>query len=76
MSDTKVKLWYDQEGDYMEVIWDTKPGYFTATEDDRVMVMVDTEGNVQGFHILGVRSVKGKPFDVTLAAKPASGTGG
>lgn len=61
MSDTKVKLWYDQEGDYMEVIWDTKPGYFTATEDDRVMVMVDTKGNVQGFHILVSDLSKGSP---------------
>ena len=70
MADKKVTLWYDEEGDFLEVMWDTKPGYFTPTEDDRVMANVDMEGNAQGFHILGVSTIKGKPFEVALASKP------
>jgi uncharacterized protein YuzE len=69
MAAEQVNLWYDAEGDFLEVIWEVKPGYFTETGDDRVMVKVDMEGNVLGFHILGVSTIKGKPFDVILASK-------
>lgn len=69
MADKQVNLWYDAEGDFLEVIWEVKPGYFTETEDDRVMVKVDMAGNVLGFHVLGVSTIKGKPFEVTLASK-------
>ncbi len=24
----KVKIWYDAEGDYLEVLFEQKPGYF------------------------------------------------
>lgn len=61
-----VKLWYDPEGDYMEVLFETKVGYFRETEDDRIMEKVDMEGNVLGFSILKVSSLKGKPIEVLL----------
>lgn len=62
-----VKLWYDPEGDYLEVIFERKAGYFRETDDDRVMEKVDAEGNVLGFSIQKVSSLKGKPFEVALA---------
>jgi uncharacterized protein YuzE len=61
-----VKLWYDPDGDYMEVIFEKKAGYFRETEDDRVMEKVDADGNVLGFSIMNVSSLKGKPFEVAL----------
>ena len=61
-----VKLWYDPEGDYMEVLFEKKAGYFRDTEDDRIMEKVDAEGNVLGFSILKVSSLKGKPIEVLL----------
>jgi len=62
-----VKLWYDPEGDYLEVTFERrKEGFFRETEDDRVMERVDTEGNVLGFSIQKVSSLKGKPFEVAL----------
>lgn len=67
MEKKSVNLWYDKEGDFLEITWDIKPGYFTETEDDRVMVNVDMEGQVQGFHILGISTIKGHPFEVSLA---------
>jgi len=66
MAQKKISVWYDPEGDFLEVIWETKAGYFRETEDDRVMEKVDEEGNVLGFHILGVSTMKGKPFEVAL----------
>ncbi len=62
-----VKLWYDPEGDFIEVIFERKEGYFRETDDDRVMEKVDIEGNVLGFSIQKVSSLKGKPFEVALA---------
>lgn len=61
-----MKLWYDPEGDYMEVLFEKKAGYFRDTEDDRIMEKVDAEGNVLGFSILKVSSLKGKPIEVLL----------
>jgi len=62
-----VKLWYDPEGDFIEVIFERKEGYFRETDDDRVMEKVDIEGNVLGFSIQKVSSLQGKPFEVALA---------
>ena len=61
-----VKLWYDPEGDYMEVIFEEKAGYFRETGNDRVMEKVDEEGNVLGFSVLKVSSIRGKPFEIAL----------
>jgi len=40
----EVKVWYDKEGDYLEVLFDRKAGYFRETENDSVMEKVDTDG--------------------------------
>jgi len=63
----EIKIWYDQEGDYLEVIFEKKEGYFRETEEDAVMEKVDKEGNIIGFSILKVSALKGqKPLSVTL----------
>ena len=66
MAEERVNIWYDPEGDYLEVIFDQQEGYFRETEDDRVMEKVDTQGHVLGFSILGVGSLKGEPLQVAL----------
>ncbi len=66
MAEKHVTIWYDPEGDFLEVIFDKKEGYFRETPDDRVMEKVDQQGNILGFSILGVGSMKGKPLDVVL----------
>ena len=62
-----VRLWYDPEGDYLEVIFQQKEGYFRETANDQVMEKVDTEGNVLGFSILRVSSLKDHPLEVALS---------
>lgn len=62
-----VKVWYDPEGDYLEVLFEKKEGYFRATDDDRVMEKVDTKGNVIGFSVLGVRHLSNIPLEVALS---------
>ena len=61
-----VKLWYDAEGDYLEVLFDPKEGYFRETENDRVMERIDMEGNIIGFSILNISSIKKQPIEVAL----------
>jgi len=57
MERKQIKVWYDSEGDYLEVIFEQKAGYFRATGNDQVMERVDEEGNVLGFSVLNeVRS--------------------
>ncbi len=63
----KVKIWYDSEGDYLEVMFEKKPGYFRDTENDAVMEKVDMKGNVIGFSITGVSTLPTtKPISVSL----------
>lgn len=68
MNRKAVKVWYDGEGDYLEVIFEQKEGYFRATSDDRVMEKVDTQGNVLGFSILHVSTLKGAPLEFAFSA--------
>jgi len=63
----EVKIWYDREGDYLEVIFERKAGYFRETENDAVMEKVDEEGNIIGFSILKLSALKErKPISVCL----------
>ena len=41
MSERHVKIWYDSENDFLEVIFDSKPGHFRETSNDHVMEKVD-----------------------------------
>jgi len=66
MNEKRVRIWYDAEGDYLEVIFDPKPGYFRETGSDQVMAKVDEDGNVLGFSVLRVSTLGEKPLEVTL----------
>jgi uncharacterized protein YuzE len=66
MAERKLKVWYDAEGDYLEVIFDQKPGYFRETANDHVMEKVDEKGNVLGFSVLRVSALKKTPLEVAL----------
>jgi uncharacterized protein YuzE len=62
-----VRVWYDQEGDYLEVLFDRKKGYFKETDNDAVMEKVDEAGKIIGFSILKVSALKGQqPLSITL----------
>ncbi|MGC8714864.1 MAG: DUF2283 domain-containing protein [Leptodesmis sp.] len=68
----RVKVWFDPEADFLEVIFSDAPGYMRETENDAVMERVDLEGNLLGFSILAVSQLaKSKP----LMAELLSGKG-
>jgi uncharacterized protein YuzE len=66
MAERKVKIWYDPEGDYLEVMFDQKPGYFRETSSDQVMEKVDEAGNILGFSVMKVSALKKTPLEVAL----------
>ncbi|OFV96418.1 MAG: DUF2283 domain-containing protein [Acidobacteria bacterium RIFCSPLOWO2_02_FULL_61_28] len=62
----RLKLHYDAEGDYLEVIFDQKEGFFRETKSDQIMQKVDMEGNILGFTILKFSSLTSGPFEYRL----------
>ena len=66
MGDT-VSVWYDEAGDYLEVLFAPQKGYFRETDNDAVMEKVNEAGQIIGFSILKVSALKGQPpLAVTL----------
>ena len=63
----KVRVWFDAEGDILEVRFSDKPGFMRETKNDAVMERVDEEGHLLGFSILQVsRLAKEKPLVAEL----------
>jgi uncharacterized protein YuzE len=63
----KVKVWFDREGDFLEVTFAERAGYMRETANDAVMERVDDQGNIIGFSILQVSQLAaGKPLEAEL----------
>jgi uncharacterized protein YuzE len=63
----QVKVWFDAEGDFLEVRFSDKAGFMRETKNDAVMERVDEEGNVLGFSIMQVsRLAREKPLVAEL----------
>jgi uncharacterized protein YuzE len=68
----RVRIWYDKEADYLEVLFDTREGYFQETENDAVMEKVDQNGDIIGFSVLNVSSLsQATPLSVNLVKRSA-----
>ena len=61
-----VKLWFDKQGDFLEVTFEKKSGFFRQTKNDAVMEKVDDKGNILGFSIMNVSKLTQKPLQVPL----------
>ena len=58
MTSRKVFVSYDHEGDILEVLWAFREGYFTPTDDDRILKRLDDDGEVIGFLIHEMSKLK------------------
>jgi uncharacterized protein YuzE len=67
MAGRVVKLWFDREGDFLEVTFDEREGFFRETENDQVMERVDKDGNIIGFSVTNVSKLTDKPLEVALS---------
>lgn len=69
MEKESLRVWFDPEGDLLEVsLCKSKKGVFKDVGDD-VFVRVDAKGNVLGFAILNVTKTKEKVREVKLPFK-------
>ena len=50
----KVKVWFDAEGDFLEVRFSDDVGYMKETDNEAVMERLDEQGKVIGFSIMQV----------------------
>ena len=65
----KVKVWFDAEGDFLEVHFSDKAGFMRETKNDAVMERVDEQGRILGFSIMQVsRLSKDKPLVAELVS--------
>ena len=70
MTTEKVSVWYDAEGDMLEVLWAFREGYFTPTHDERILKRVDDDDQVIGFLIHEMSTLKqSDPIEFDLASE-------
>ncbi len=63
----KIKVWFDAEGDFLEVRFSDAAGYMKETNNDAVMERVDERGQVIGFSIMQVSKLsRQKPLVAEL----------
>ncbi|CAD5972097.1 DUF2283 domain-containing protein [Planktothrix agardhii] len=65
-----VKVYFDKEGDFLEVLFSDKPGYMRETDNDAIMERVDEAGNLLGFSVLAVSQLS---TDQPLVAQLVAG---
>ncbi len=70
MTNRKVFVSYDHEGDMLEVLWAFREGYFTPTNDERILKRLNDDGEVIGFLIHEMSSLKQpSPVEFELASE-------
>ena len=52
-----IKIWYDKEGDYLEIMFSDNPGFMVETDNDYIMKRIDKEGNILGYSIMGITNI-------------------
>lgn len=60
-----VKLWFDEEGDFLEVTFSDGKGYLKEVAPD-VYQRVDADGNLLGFSIFSFLKRDRQPIEVPL----------
>lgn len=68
-----IKIWFDPEADFLEVLFSEAPGFMRETSNDAVMERVDGDGNILGFSVLSVSQLsKDKPLYAKLTDDSAA----
>ena len=66
MAEKRLKIWYDKEGDCLEVMFEQRTRTFRETSNPHVMEKVDEDGNVLGFSVMRVSALRYRPLEVAL----------
>ncbi len=70
MTKGRVFISFDHEGDMLEVLWTHREGYFTPTDDERILKRLDDDGEVTGFLIHEKSTLReSSPVEFELASE-------
>lgn len=72
MGESGIRLWYDSDADFLEVVFEKGKGVAYDTDDERVEMRLDGQGKVLSFHALGLKSVFGSPLNIKIKPKVPS----
>ncbi|MCY4624622.1 MAG: helix-turn-helix domain-containing protein [Chloroflexi bacterium] len=71
MQSQTVSVWFDRDGDMLEVLWGFREGIFVPTEDDRILKRLDDNGDVVGFLVHEFSTMaQSDPFEFRLEGEP------
>lgn len=62
-----MRIWYDQEGDFLEITFQDAKGYSKEVEED-IYERVDTDGNLLGYMVLNVSRHERQALSIPLEA--------
>jgi uncharacterized protein YuzE len=62
-----MRIWYDQEGDTLEITFRDAKGYFNEIAED-VYERVDSEGNLIGYMLLNVTQHEREDLEIPFEA--------
>jgi hypothetical protein len=63
MAGDNLNVWYDPEGDHLEIVFERKTGHFEDTSLENVMRKRDAEGNLLAISIFHLSSFAGTRSD-------------
>jgi uncharacterized protein YuzE len=64
-----IKIWFDPEADFLEVLFSDAPGYMRETDQDAILERVNQDGDIIGFSVLNVSQLsKEKPLSAKLVS--------
>lgn len=72
MNMSNLRLWYDKEADYLEVLYSDEPETFEKADRNQIMVRLNLRQEVVGLSILGVSKIEEQYLD--LIVEPARDT--
>ncbi len=64
----KIRVWYDEAGDYLEVTFADAKGYFREVAED-VFEHVDEHGKFLGFSVFNFKKKSLAPVEVPIEVK-------
>ena len=62
----KLKIWYDAEGDFLEIAFSDEVCEFRPTDSEKIMLKVNNFGQMTGFAVMNVSSVDREPLEIVL----------
>lgn len=70
----ELVVWYDKDGDLLEIVLEAKEGVFHETEHEEVMVTLDAQGNALAFLIQGLSAFNLKDLRLSLDKRQPEAT--